>query len=104
MNSCPAGGPDSIISMLDPAGNEITEVDDGRGLCATESGTVNPDLRNLAAGRYTVCIRTFNTMATPGRPTEAPRRREEASSTSRGESVSHAIVSPRFLLIVSDRS
>jgi len=62
--ACASGGPDPVIEVYDPAGEEIDGVDDtsGRGLCGTLTPAGSSDVRNLAAGNYTVCIRGFNAM------------------------------------------
>lgn len=60
--TCPSGETaDPVVEVFNPAGTEIDSVDDttGRGYCGTLSPANSSDVRNLAAGNYTVCIRNI---------------------------------------------
>jgi hypothetical protein len=65
--TCPTGGADTIVTLYNPAGMQIAEVDDtlGRGLCSTIDPSTTAAARGLAAGSYTACVRLFNTVAAP---------------------------------------
>lgn len=68
MATCPAGGPDPFVEVYNPAGVLIAVEDDspGRGRCSLIDPTFHPELRNLAAGRYVVCLREYgNTRTIP---------------------------------------
>jgi hypothetical protein len=62
--ACPNTGGDPIITVYDPANEELDGVDDttGRGYCGTRGPATSTDLRNLPAGAYTVCIESLNSM------------------------------------------
>lgn len=65
-NACNLGmGADTVITLHNPMGMDIAENDDatGRGLCSLIDPTTTAAARNLAAGTYAVCVRSY--MSTP---------------------------------------
>ena len=61
------GGPDPYVMVFNPMGRVIAYEDDsvGRTRCSLLDPTVRPEVRNLAAGRYVVCVSGYNAAAVP---------------------------------------
>jgi len=67
---CTSGAmsPDPVVTVFNPMGTEIEELDDtsGFGLCAVGIPSRNASLRGLAAGNYSVCIEGYSGSAVMG--------------------------------------
>lgn len=63
---CERDGGDPAVSVYDPSGAEVVREDDtpGRGLCATVAPWTHPEVRAVAAGVWTACVRR-GTVAIP---------------------------------------
>jgi hypothetical protein len=63
--TCPFTGPDPYVEVYNPAGALIAVEDDspGRGRCSLLDPLFHPEVRDLPAGRYAVCLREYGTPA-----------------------------------------